>query len=149
MIIEIQTERRRVTEAVNARDAVVQRLADAYESLHQKTVIIEHLQQQAQPEPRGDSPFPFKTHVGGEKVEMLRMRDEKLRSENTIKDLRDEIKFLKETSPGLLKSPDPPPSYEEGALKVCHIISMARNLLEHSSEPRPSQSRPTSTFIPT
>lgn len=119
MVIEIQTERRKVTEAMSARDAVVQRLAEAYESLHQKTVLIEHLQQQIQQEPRGDSPFPFKMAPSGEKVEILRMKDEILRSGNTIKDLRDEIKFLKEAPPGLLKSLDPPPSYEEGALKVC------------------------------
>ncbi|KAF9460871.1 hypothetical protein BDZ94DRAFT_1168774, partial [Collybia nuda] len=96
MVIEIQTERRKVTEAMNARDAVVQRLVDAYESIHEKTALIEHLQKQIQQEPRGDSPFPFKTGPGGEKLEASRAKDGISGLENAIKRLREERELLKE-----------------------------------------------------
>lgn len=130
MVVEIQTERRKVTEAMNARDAVVQRLVDAYESIHEKTALIEHLQKQIQQEPRGDSPFPFKTGPGGEKSEASRAKDGISGLENAIKRLREERELLKERRLGLMKSPDPPPSYDEGALKV-RFYTFERRLLSH------------------
>lgn len=115
MVIELQTERRKLNEAMNARDAVVQRLVDAYESILQKSVLIEHLQQKIQQEPRGDSPFPFKADHARDSVGM---KDEITRMESIIKDLRDEMKRLKDAPAGLLKPSDPPPSYDEGGIKV-------------------------------
>ncbi|EEB95064.1 hypothetical protein MPER_06024 [Moniliophthora perniciosa FA553] len=46
MSIEIGKERRKVQDAMNARDATVKRLVDAYNSLRQKTILLEKLQNQ-------------------------------------------------------------------------------------------------------
>lgn len=43
MALQIEVEKQRAAEALNARDAVVQRLSDAYISIRQKTSIIEEL----------------------------------------------------------------------------------------------------------
>jgi len=43
MALEIQIERMHIIEAMNARDAVVQRLAEAYVSINQKNATIEDL----------------------------------------------------------------------------------------------------------
>jgi hypothetical protein len=48
MALEIQNERKKVQDAMNARDAAVTRLADAYVSLGQKTAMIEKLQNEIQ-----------------------------------------------------------------------------------------------------
>ncbi|KAF9441637.1 hypothetical protein P691DRAFT_470890 [Macrolepiota fuliginosa MF-IS2] len=45
MAIEIQLEKVRVAEAMGARDALVQKLSDAYTSIREKTELIERLQQ--------------------------------------------------------------------------------------------------------
>lgn len=45
MAIEIQLEKLRVVEAMNARDLLVQKLSDAYTSIREKTELIDRLQQ--------------------------------------------------------------------------------------------------------
>jgi len=45
MAIEIQLEKLRVVEAMNARDLLVQKLSDAYTSVREKTELIDRLQQ--------------------------------------------------------------------------------------------------------
>uniref|UniRef100_A0A0W0G7Y6 DUF6697 domain-containing protein n=2 Tax=Moniliophthora roreri TaxID=221103 RepID=A0A0W0G7Y6_MONRR len=51
MSIEIEKERRKVQDAITARDATVKRLVDAYNSLRQKTVLLESLQNQSPGQP--------------------------------------------------------------------------------------------------
>jgi hypothetical protein len=43
MAIEIQLEKMHLAEAINARDTIAQRLADAYVSINQKNAVIENL----------------------------------------------------------------------------------------------------------
>jgi len=116
MAIEVQTERMRVTEMMNARDAAVQRLSDAYESLRQKTATIEHMTKER------DCQLPLKTTYGSDHLEIERLRAEIASLEVVIKDLRDEIKALKDTAPITVKPPDPPPQYNESYLKVSYFI---------------------------
>ncbi|CAK5268255.1 unnamed protein product [Mycena citricolor] len=47
MVLEVEVERKRATEALSARDAAIQRLSEAYVSLRQKMCIIDRLQQQS------------------------------------------------------------------------------------------------------
>ena len=96
---------------MNARDALVHRLVDAYESLRQKTTILEMLQKE-QPESASDI---LRLLNVAENPQIPRMREEITKLQATIQDLRDEVKFLKG---GAGKNVEPPPCYEEGALKV-------------------------------
>lgn len=120
-------ERIRTAEAMSARDAVLQRLTDAYESLHQKTAMIEFLRQESSDGPTSHLANTFNPFPAPEMFETARLRDETAKLEETIKDLRDEIRFLKESAANVMKSPDPPPCYEEGASKVLFTFADAYN----------------------
>ena len=105
---------------MNARDALVHRLAEAYESLRQKTRMLEMLQQE---QPEGASDILRLLNVA-ENPQIPRMQEEITKLQATIQDLRDEIKFLKA---GAGKTVEPPPCYEEGASKVC-VLNMRTHL---------------------
>ncbi|KAJ6630320.1 hypothetical protein B0H10DRAFT_2349520 [Mycena sp. CBHHK59/15] len=109
MALEVQMERARAMEAMNARDAAVQHLSDAYVSLRQKMTLIEHLQQTRQDN--------FSPSALNEQVVALEM---------TIKTLRVEVASLKESSNVTVKSVEPPPLYDE----VCSVrkLQAALNL---------------------
>jgi DNA repair exonuclease SbcCD ATPase subunit len=128
MAIEVQVERMRVSEMMSARDAAVQRLSNAYESLRQKTAIIERLKQEKQ-EPTCNSPFPSNMNLGLEQLEIARLREEIASLEVIIKDLRHEIRTLKDSTPGYIKSSDPPPQYDEAYLKVSFYICITLHLI--------------------
>ncbi|GLB35623.1 hypothetical protein LshimejAT787_0211880 [Lyophyllum shimeji] len=113
LALELATERMRTVEAMKARDAVVQRLVDAHESIRQKTAALELLQQKS----RATSPFLADSASTPEKIEMARMKDEIARLERTIVELRIEIRCLKESAANLVKPIEPPPRYDEGAAK--------------------------------
>jgi predicted nucleic acid-binding Zn-ribbon protein len=115
MAIEVQVERMRVSEMMSARDAAVQRLSNAYESLRQKTAIIERLKQES----ICNSPFPSNVP---DQLEMAQLREEITSLEVVIKDLRHEIQALKDCAPGHTKSLDPPPQYDETYLRVSFYI---------------------------
>ena len=118
MAIEVQVERMRVSEMMSARDAAIQRLSNAYESIRQKTAIIERLQQEA----IRNSSLPSTPVSVPEQLEIPRLREEITNLEAVIKDLRHEIKVLKDHAPGHTKSFDPPPQYDETYLKVMFYI---------------------------
>ena len=118
MAIEVQVERMRVSEMMSARDAAIQRLSNAYESIRQKTATIERLQQEA----IRNSSFPSTPVSVPEQLEITRLREEITNLEAVIKDLRHEIKVLKDHAPGHTKSLDPPPQYDETYLKVMFYI---------------------------
>ncbi|KAG7086389.1 hypothetical protein E1B28_002346 [Marasmius oreades] len=93
MAIEIEKERAKVLEAMNARDATVGRLGEACNSLRQKTALLERLQKENKltgaaitESVNQDEKDPT---VNSEVVK-LEQEIEKL--ESTIKDLRNEIK---------------------------------------------------------
>ena len=102
MAIEIQLERMHVVEAMTARDAVVQRLADAYVSINQKNAIIDDLKRN-----RG-------------------LCDSETKALSTVNPIQDEEKPAKDVpkledlhenpSNGINPLGDAPPSYEEGEL---------------------------------
>jgi hypothetical protein len=112
MAIEAQVQRMRASELMDARDAAVHRLSTAYESLRQKTVIIERLQEQTCKSP------PPSTISTSDLLETAKLKEEIASLEGIIKDLRDEMKALKGIVPGTIKSLDPPPQYDENYLKV-------------------------------
>jgi hypothetical protein len=114
MALEIQLERMHVTEAINARDAVVQRLADAYISINQKNTTIEDLRR----EKGALSPVltsSSDTKVGNsEDVEKWKLIEHVAILEGVVKGLQDDLKHFKSIESGRVKSPrDPPPHYEE------------------------------------
>lgn len=111
-MVELQLERLRTVDAMNARDVLVHRLADAYESLRQKTMILEMIQKE-QPESASDI---LRLLNVAENPQVPRMREEITKLQATIQDLRDEVKFLRDRAGKIV---EPPPCYEEGALKVC------------------------------
>ncbi|KAF5386687.1 hypothetical protein D9615_002059 [Tricholomella constricta] len=113
MAIEVAIERTRTLEALKARDAVVQRLVDAHESLRQKSAALELLQQKS----RAASPFLADSAPTIERIEMARMKDEIARLERTIVELRIEIRLLKENAVNLMKATEAPPRYDEASLK--------------------------------
>lgn len=122
LALEIQIERMRVVEFLKARDAAVERLADAYTLVRQYSELIEHLQQD-------------RIAHGLEKLDLTKV-DSLTKSvdpplpldpqahiaalEATIKDLREINRYLKEYDASETKSMrDPPPHYEDNAVKVC------------------------------
>jgi hypothetical protein len=118
MAIEIQVQRMRAVEAMNARDAVVQRLSDAYVSLGQKNAIIECLRQEQEASQKhglaSSSEFGAATGL----VETSKLKAEVSMLEEIVKSLREEVKFLKETANNATRSLDPPPRYDEARTKV-------------------------------
>lgn len=135
MAIEVQVERMRVSEMMSARDAAVQRLSDAYESLHQKTAIIESLKQEP------NSPIPSTSGPGTDQLEIARLRGEISSLEAVVKSLRQEIKSLKEHASSHIKSIDLPPQYDETYLKVSfHIFKTLHSISPGSSRTLESRS---------
>jgi hypothetical protein len=51
-------------------------------------------------------------------VDIPRLTEEVKRLEEMATGMRDEIKVLKDGAAARLKSPDPPPQYDEGSLRV-------------------------------
>lgn len=123
MAIEIQVERLRVVEAMTARDAVVQRLADAHVSIRQKVAIIERLElEKADLERRL---FTLKGPCNEEyEEEKTKASSEIDKLQVVIKGLRDEVGLLKEvrSDPGKPLT-DPPPRYEEGKADLMKVRS--------------------------
>ncbi|KAG6840593.1 hypothetical protein C0991_005683 [Blastosporella zonata] len=96
MALEVAVERSRTIEALKARDATVQRLVDAHESIRQKAAAIEVLQQNLKS--RANSPFPSDSTTSADRIEIAKLRDEIARLERTIVELRIEIRMIKETA---------------------------------------------------
>ncbi|KAJ7700751.1 hypothetical protein B0H17DRAFT_210911 [Mycena rosella] len=95
MALEVEVERARATEALNARDAAIERLSDAYLSLRQKITIIERLQQA--PQDKSD------------------VNEQLAALEATVKTLREQLAMA--TSLNVpLRSVEPPPSYDENGI---------------------------------
>lgn len=119
MALEIQIERMRLVEIVNARDAAVQRLSDAYVSIRQKQDIIDRLQKE-----REDKYSPRFTpnsllRVPTEQADILALKAHI----NTLETIIEELKAAaKENTLLPAKPADPPPNYEETA-KACSSTS--------------------------
>ncbi|KAG6849914.1 hypothetical protein H0H93_003782 [Arthromyces matolae] len=93
MAIEVAIERTRTSEALKARDAAVDRLVEAHESIRQKTATIELLQQNIKTRTSSSfasDPLP--------PLDAARMKDEIASLERTIVELRIEIRTLKENT---------------------------------------------------
>ncbi|KAJ8093460.1 hypothetical protein PM082_020317 [Marasmius tenuissimus] len=100
MAIEIEKERKKALEAMNARDATVGRLGEAYTSLRQKTALLERLQK--------ENIIPHdltskEASRSNDQEEVVKLKHEVLTLEGTVNTLKEEIKVLKESSnkPGL------------------------------------------------
>jgi hypothetical protein len=114
MAIEIQVERMRVVEAITARDAVVQRLADAHISIREKVAIIGRLELEKEELERrlSVSKGPCDEEHEEEKTKASLEID---RLQGIITSLREDVRLLKEIRTGARKPlTDPPPRYEEG-----------------------------------
>ncbi|KAF8652803.1 hypothetical protein AX16_004155 [Volvariella volvacea WC 439] len=126
MALELQVERMRVVEAMNARDATVQRLSDAYNALRQKTAVIEQLQETIKRSASENAPVAERTT--DVKDGQMKAKDEEIAGlEKTLKALQEEIRVLKVSAASEnanasakagTKSPDPPPQYEEAPVKA-------------------------------
>ncbi|KAG6884260.1 hypothetical protein C0992_006654 [Termitomyces sp. T32_za158] len=96
MAVEIAIERSRATEALKARDATVQRLVEAHESVQQKSASIELLQRslksRVNPPLTSDSPTPI------DRLEATKTKEEIVRLKRTIVELRVEIRTLRENA---------------------------------------------------
>ncbi|KAF9265912.1 hypothetical protein L218DRAFT_1075448 [Marasmius fiardii PR-910] len=113
MAIEIEKERAKVLDAMNARDATVGRLGEAFNSLRQKTALLERLQRESKLTGTADHGLELFDQDREESLssEVLKLRQEIDSLENTIQDLRDEVKLLKESS--TLSG------YEDHEIKAC------------------------------
>ena len=116
MALEIQIERLHVTEITKARDAALQRLSDAYVSIRQKTQVIERLQQER--EVKGLPRVPVHISPLEERTEIDCLKAHIVGLEATVGDLRFTIQRLQRQLPIGSQSLDPPPCYQEDALKV-------------------------------
>ncbi|KAG6860567.1 hypothetical protein C0995_009781 [Termitomyces sp. Mi166 len=94
--IEVAIERTRTTEALKARDATVQRLVEAHESIRQKSTTIDLLQQNIKS--RANSPFTPDSLMSADRTEASKTKEEIARLERTIVELRVEIRTLKENA---------------------------------------------------
>ena len=121
MAIEIQVERMRVVEAMTARDAVVQRLADAHVSIRQKVAVIDRLELEKDDLRRRlsvlkgpcDEEYEEEKTKAGSEIDRLQVM---------IKGLREEVRLLKEIRSDAGKAlPDPPPRYEEGKADLIKV----------------------------
>jgi hypothetical protein len=116
MVIEAQSEKMRVSEMTAARDAAVQRLSKAYESIRQKSAIIERLQQES------TIKYPFPLQAAEPEIleisEIPGLKEEITRLEAVIRALRDQLTTSKDIVPTNFKSSDSPPQYDETNLKV-------------------------------
>lgn len=147
MAVELGIEKLRVSEAINARDAVVQRLSDAYVSLRQKVSIIDRLQEELGIPGRDD----------GTQRDNIRLNNEEIyRLNGVVTSLREEIRCLKDTATNThaTKSPgDPPPRYEEGKMdsfkvRQCSLYApiLIRMTFQERRRPRESHSRYPCTY---
>ncbi|KAH6899250.1 hypothetical protein BKA70DRAFT_1115663, partial [Coprinopsis sp. MPI-PUGE-AT-0042] len=128
LALEIQVERMRVVEVLKARDAAVERLADAYTLVRQYSEFIEHLQRERVA--RGlEKLDPAGVDLSLKDIDPLPPLDSQAHIaalEATIKDLREINKYLKEYDVSEAKSMcDPPPNYEENAIKVCLLFVLS------------------------
>ncbi|KAF8061778.1 hypothetical protein FPV67DRAFT_1586897, partial [Lyophyllum atratum] len=147
--IDLSEERMRTMEAMKARDAVVQRLVDAHDSIRQKSATIDILQQNLQ-KSRAGSPFLSESVPTKEKVEMARTKDEIARLQRTIVELRIEIRVLKESAGNLAKPTESPKSYDEAPLKRPQqsLSELSRPLSRPIGSPSPSQALQSSLVPP-
>lgn len=112
MAIEIQIERLRVAEVINARDVLVYKLSDAYTSIREKTELIERLQ-------KALKLLMNKTNSDSSEDILLpgaQQTEEAMVSQLQLTDLDALIQGLQ------IHSKDaacPPPEYEEEEIKVC------------------------------
>ena len=136
MALEIQIERLRVNEITKARDAALQRLSDAYVSVRQKTQVIEQLQQER--EAKGMAPFPIHPSPLEERTEIDCLKAHIVDLESTIEDLRFTVRRLQRQLSIGGQPLDPPPRYQENALKVslCDCFRISKTLNVYS---RPQQ----------
>ncbi|KAG5340440.1 hypothetical protein C0989_001583 [Termitomyces sp. Mn162] len=102
LAIEVAIERTRTNEALKARDATVQRLVEAHESIRQKSATIELLQQNIKS--RASSPFIPDSSTATDRTETTKMKEEIARLERTIVELRIEIRTLKENAAKTLEN---------------------------------------------
>ncbi|KAK0210146.1 hypothetical protein DFS33DRAFT_260537 [Desarmillaria ectypa] len=140
MSIAISAERMKVTEAMQARDAAVLRLSEAYVSLRQKVAIIDRLQGNSH------SPDSFKEYasyadrdVGITETNIL--KEEIFALESIVKGLREEIR---EQSMQTATSTEPPPRYDDGAYKtseqsVNQVPGMIPLRISRDTPPLPSR----------
>ncbi|KAG6885365.1 hypothetical protein C0993_002695 [Termitomyces sp. T159_Od127] len=96
MAVEVAIERSRATEALKARDATVQRLVVAHESIRQKSATIELLQRSLKS--RVDTPLTSDSPTPTDRLEATKTKEEVARLERTIVELRVEIRKLKENA---------------------------------------------------
>jgi hypothetical protein len=121
MAVEIQIEKMRVVEAMTARDAVVQRLADAHLSIRQKVAIIDRLEFEKEDLRRRMSVLqgPCDEEYEEEKTKAGSEID---RLEGIIKSLQEEVRLSKEIRTDARKPlTDPPPRYEEGKADLIKV----------------------------
>jgi hypothetical protein len=121
MALEIQIERLRVIEITKARDAALQRLSDAYVSIRQKTQVIEQLQHGR--EVKGLVPLPIHLSPLEERTEIDCLKAHILDLEATVGDLRFTVCRLQRQLSIGSQPLDPPPCYQEDALKVSLAIT--------------------------
>jgi len=112
MAIEIQLEKSRVVEAMNARDLLVQKLSDAYTSIREKTELIDRLQQTLNTTTNTD----HTTHLANpqnwtQAPEIL---------PNQVADLE---ALIQDLQIGSRNTMGPPPKYEEEDGKVRDVLS--------------------------
>jgi len=129
MALEIQIERLRVNEITKARDAALHRLSDAYVSVRQKTQVIEQLQQER--EAKGLAPFPIHPSPLEERTEIDCLKAHIVNLESTVEDLRFTVRRLQRQSSIGGQPLDPPPRYQENALKVslCDCFRISKTLI--------------------
>lgn len=140
MAVEIATERMKVTEAMQARDAAVLRLSEAYISLRQKVAIIDRLQSNS----HGSENFNESTsYVFGDVgvTETSILKEEIVVLESIVKSLKEEIREQNAQTAG---PTEPPPRYDDGAYKtseqsVNQIPGMIPLRIARDTPPRPSR----------
>ena len=126
LAIEIQIERLRVIEISNARDAAIERLSEAYSSIRQKNELIEHLQQESRIGRSGLASaltqLSQNRSLDYQEAESYKAHIATL--EKTVEDLRSVLRQQQQQPQQqslASKVSDPPPRYEESALKASTI----------------------------
>ena len=122
MALEIQIERLRVVEITQARDAALQRLSDAYVSIRQKTQVIEQFQLGR--EVKGLAPLPIHLSPLEERTEIDCLKAHIRDLEATVEDLRFTARRLQRQLSLGSQPLDPPPRYQEDAVKVSLTITV-------------------------
>ncbi|KXN91932.1 hypothetical protein AN958_11317, partial [Leucoagaricus sp. SymC.cos] len=133
MAIEIQLEKLRVAEAMNARDALVQKLSDAYTSIREKTDLIDRLQQALNSAMNAttdasNAAFPTTPHQNWDQItEITGLRAQVVELEGLIQDLRI----------GSRNAMGPPPKYEEEERKTASPITTLHDIQTISASTSP------------